>query len=352
MAARQYRLVLTGAVLTVALTGCSALGITRTGDTSSPTSDIATSAPASPSPSPSGTVPFGQDATPPDDGVGSLTFGPADRWLLTNEDDNIHAEYLSMPGSPQLAVAQQGQVSAWVAEYRTFLAGEEDPGTVTPDLVPDAPTEPTSTASPSPQTEAGTATAQTSPAGTTGSPGPEASTPAAGRSPGGAGPEEVSLRVVPQLLSDGRVVGVRLYARLSSGQEVREHVRTFWADGADALPGQVLFRDAGQLRRLVLDAPGGTAAGALSDTELFAAVAFTTTGDLVVYLPVQGESDRRVLVESEEVAALLSDTGRAAQDSAREATVPDQPTGTPGESAGETDGESPQTPGTSATTGD
>lgn len=341
MTARRYRLTLTGAVLALTLTGCSALGITRTDDTSPATSEVATSAPASPSPSP--TVPFGQDATPPGDGVGSLTFGPADRWVLTNEDDNIHAEYLSMPDSPQLAVAQQGQVSAWAAEYRAFIEGTEAPGTPEPD----APVQPTPTTSPSPQTEAGPPTTQVTPSGPTGSPTPEATTADAGRTPGGSGPEDVSLRVVPQLLADGRVIGVRLYARLSNGQQVREHVRTFWAEGADVLPGQALFADAGQLRRLVLDAPGGGAAGALSDAELFRSVAFTTEGALVVYLPIQEESDRRVLVQVEELSPVLSDLGRAAQDAARDATVPDQPTGTPGAS----DGESTSVPDTSATTG-
>ena len=359
MAARRYRLAVTGALLagTTALAGCSALGIERT-DTSSSgsaTSDAPSASPTA-SPTPSAVAPaFGDDATAPDDEVGSLSFGQVDRWSMTNEDDNVFAAYLSTTDSPDLAAAQQEQVAAWVEEYRTFIEGGDAPGTVTASpsasgsgtsatsasSAPSGGPTPSGTAAgpATPQLEAGTASPTTSGASPTTSPtgsvttgptgsataSPTASEPPVAVAPQGSGPDEMSLRVVPQLLSEGRVLGVRLYARLNDGRQVREHVRTFWADGESTVPGQALFSDAGRLRRLVLAEPGGAGAGMLSDGELFASVAFSIQGDLVLYLPVEGASDHRVVIDAGEVTPLLTDLGRAAREAAQDADLPVRP---------------------------
>lgn len=338
----------------LALSGCSALGIERADD--SPTSSRASGSGSGSTPStPVSPNPSGPDATPPADGVGGLTVGQVDRWELTNGDDNIVAAYLTTPDAPQLGAAQQAQVGLWVAEYRAMQAAAADRDTGTsspPDSSPpdSSPGAASPTASPSTVTQAGPATSATVPepgdkaptsaptepasastdSASTDSTSPTSTSPAptpAPRTPGGSGPDEQSLRIVPQLLSTDRVVGVRLYARISDGDVVREHVRTFWADSAtgEPVPATGLFTAGrvSEVRRLVLAEPGGSTAGALSDEDLFGAAAFSVEGDLVLYLPEPGASDTRVVVEGSQLAPLLSELGQGARASARDAVVPE-----------------------------
>lgn len=283
------------------LAGCTG-AITPSGSGSGSGSSTA-AAPSTASTGASPTPEFGLDAALPADGVGQAGANDVDEWTLANKVDNAYARVITPTGAEPLAAQAQAQVNAWLGEYRKATGT----GAATPTSSPEAST--------------GTATTATQPGGS-------ASVSAAPTTPAEAEPD--SFRVLPQLLAArADVSGVRLYGRYSTSAGVVEHWRTLWFDpsSAEVVDGTALFAEPragqpdplGKARELV----GAAAGNAFSDRDLFSAIAFTPSGDLVVHLPASARPApaEPVSLSKGDLTPLLSPLGRQAQLAAADSVV-------------------------------
>ncbi len=284
------------ALVSVAIAGCLLLsGCTGSGSAGSSKSATKSSA-ATASGGASATPTFGSDVSVPADGVGEVRATDVDEWTLVNRADNVYARVVAPAAGAPLEGQLQTQVISWLSQYRSATS----PTTEATSTQSVAPSSPMSTGSvPSSSVSSGSAsrgTASTSPAGSSGSTTSATATASdgtVGASGGTSAADTKSLRVLSQLLAaSSDVMGVRLYAQLRSAQGVTEHWQSVWFDpdanrivegsGLFATPVGGQADPVGTARRLV-----GQKADvrALSDRDLFGAAAFTTTGDLVLYLP-------------------------------------------------------------------
>lgn len=300
------RRALSAAVLLTAagvLVGCTAAD-PNAGSSGSTTADATATPSGTPTVSPSPTPtepPFGSDVTMVQDGVGTARLTAADSWILANKVDNVYAALIVPPEAPGLGAAQQEQVETWLAAFRT--------GNATATATVQAPA-------------GGSASA---PAGTTTSATTTAATPTSA-----AQPTADSFRVVSQLLAArSGVSGVRLYSVMTVDGVTTTRWRTFWFDpavgrvvsGADlfASPRGGAADPLGEARQLVAAAGGDV--GSVSDRDLFSSAAFTTDGDLLLYLPTAGGAPAPVTLTDEQVSGLLSEFGKQAQIAARDAVL-------------------------------
>lgn len=299
--------------------GCTAADSVKepSSSTSSGAGSQTGSATETSAPSPS-TPAFGSDVTMPSDGVGTARLTSVDAWTLSNEIDNVHAGLVAPPGATGLALAEQQVVETWLSQFRENRAsrspsqtGSATAAPTTTDPAAEPTTEPTEAEATDPATATATATAG------------EAAT-----GPATAGPD--SLRVVSQLLAARpSVSGVRLYAQSTIEGTTTQAWRTFWFDPAagKVVSGADLFAaptgggddPLGAARKLVSGAGGDV--GAVSDRDLFATAAFTTKGDLLLYLPGGDGMVRDLTLAKKDIDPLLSPLGKQAQIAAADAVL-------------------------------
>lgn len=311
---------------------------------------------------------FGSDVEIPVDGVGSALQSTMDAWTLVNEPDNVYASIVSPTGTKGLTSAQQEVVSQWLSEFRAAQSGEapaDATGTTDPAAEPDPATEP----DPAVTDAAAAATAtDPAPAPTDQNPadqnqpdqnqdGTETATQTEGATDGSTGTDAVgapdSFRALSQLLAADRgVAGVRLYLRTSVGGQITEDWQTFWYDpsvgrvvtGADLFAAPVPGGPdpLGQVRQLVIAEDAQTQA--MSDRDLFSTAAFTTDGDLLLYLTSPNGQPSPLTLSRDDIEPLLSPFGRRAQSAAGDAVALPAPQASPTDDAEQTETREPAEP--------
>ncbi len=338
------RIAASAVLAAVAMAGCDSIKVDNpsSSSTSSASSSTSTGAATTSSPSPSSA--FGRDVDIPADGVGVVTTADLDVWTMQNKGDDIFAEFYSVPGSAGLAEAEQTAVLGWLAAYRE-AAASDSPSTAAAASPSETPSGPSSGAGSGSGSESGAGAGSGS---VSGEPSASMSASVTASPTTSAAAQDEGLRVVPQLLAvTGQVVGVRLYGRYAGA----DHYTTIWYEraGQRVVDGTALFAEpangapdpVGRIRQLAqaitaAASPGSDPISGLSDRDLLGSAAFTTTGDLVIYLdptPVSPNSTR-VTIAAADVEPLLSDLGKEALAAAKSATIPGSPTSATGAGTG------------------
>ncbi|MFV0458279.1 MAG: hypothetical protein ACK5MT_05855 [Actinomycetales bacterium] len=310
-----------------AVSGCtinrgSEASDTTSSSSASDTGDGSTDASSSPA-----TPAFGSDVSIPVDGVGEARLTNVDTWTFVNELDNSYARVVSPPQAPDLASEAQRQVNAYLAAYRALAgvtptqadeATDESSSTSETQAGSDSSTAESSASDTVETTAAGDATSETADTST------EASEPA---QTGGAD----SLRSLSQVIAARPgVYAIRLYSRATTASGTTEQWKTYWYDPAYGrmVDATALFASArsgpdplSTARQLAIAAAPEGQVGQVSDRDLFSAAAFTTTGDLVLYLDQTDAAATQVVLAADDVEPLLSDFGRQAKVAAADAVV-------------------------------